>query len=274
MPTTRAIAGSSTPARIIAPSRVRSSSAHSAAANDHGDHDHGEPVGRETPRPRRDVAPRSAAGVSIEIGSPPHTIRQTSAIMKERPKVTSTCASSAPGRRRSSSRSTSPPKHGDAEPAERSRPARSRRPSAIRLDAEIGAQHEERAVRQVRDPHQPEDQREAGGQQEQQAAERDAVDRQQPEIHARRSLRGRPPDRSALQRRIVARVDRLRQEPLLVVGPELADVRVGLDRRVDELAVLALAAADVEVADDVAEMVEVERPARRVGEADTRAAPR
>ena len=32
MPTTRAIAGSSTPARIMAPSRVRSSSAHSAAA--------------------------------------------------------------------------------------------------------------------------------------------------------------------------------------------------------------------------------------------------
>ena len=32
MPTTRAIAGSSTPARIIAPSRVRSSIAHSAAA--------------------------------------------------------------------------------------------------------------------------------------------------------------------------------------------------------------------------------------------------
>src|SRR5262245_60815354 len=71
---------------------------------------------------------------------------------------------------------------------------------------------------------------------------------------------------SALERRIVARVDRLRQEPLLLVGPELADVLVGLDRRVDELAVLALAAPDVEVAHDVAEMVEVERPARRVGE--------
>ena len=33
MPTTRAIGASSTPARIIAPSRVRSSNAHSAAAN-------------------------------------------------------------------------------------------------------------------------------------------------------------------------------------------------------------------------------------------------
>src|SRR5262249_59659403 len=67
-------------------------------------------------------------------------------------------------------------------------------------------------------------------------------------LFAASSQRFMPPDASALERRIVARVDRLRQEPLLLVGPELADVLVGLDRRVDELAVLALAAPDVEVA--------------------------
>ena len=44
--------------------------------------------------------------------------------------------------------------------------------------AEIGAQHEEGAVHQVRNPHQPEDQREAGGEKEQQAAERETVDRE------------------------------------------------------------------------------------------------
>src|SRR5262245_58090467 len=71
---------------------------------------------------------------------------------------------------------------------------------------------------------------------------------------------------SALQRRIVARVDRLREEPLLVIGPELADVLVCLDRRVDELVTLLLAPPDVEAADDVAEVVEAERAARRVGE--------
>src|SRR5215470_11139426 len=87
-------------------------------------------------------------------------------------------------------------------------------------------------------------------------------------LFAASSQRFMPPDASALERREVARVDRLRQEPLLVVGPELADVLVGLDRRVDELAVLALAAADVEVADDVAEMIEVERSARRIREVD------
>src|SRR5258708_4631718 len=71
---------------------------------------------------------------------------------------------------------------------------------------------------------------------------------------------------SALQRRIVARVDRLREEPLLVVRPELAHVRIRLDRRIDELVALALAAPDVEGPDDVAQVVEVERTARRVRE--------
>src|SRR5207248_11623990 len=54
---------------------------------------------------------------------------------------------------------------------------------------------------------------------------------------------GRP---SALQRRIVARVHRLGEEPLLVVRPELAHVRVHLQRRVDELVALALAARSEE----------------------------
>ena len=50
--------------------------------------------------------------------------------------------------------------------------------------ADIGAQHEQRAVRQIRNPHQPEDQGEARRQQKQQSAERDAVDRQhQPKSH-------------------------------------------------------------------------------------------
>src|SRR5437588_11094748 len=73
---------------------------------------------------------------------------------------------------------------------------------------------------------------------------------------------------SALQRRVVARVDRLRQKPFLVIGPELADIGIGLDRRVDQLAVLLLAAADIDVADDITEMVEMEGPARAVGQRD------
>src|SRR4030095_12158321 len=50
--------------------------------------------------------------------------------------------------------------------------------------------------------------------------------------------------RLALQGRIVTRVHRLGQEPLLVVGPELAHLGVRLDRGVDEAGALPLAAAD------------------------------
>src|SRR6266542_4445782 len=63
---------------------------------------------------------------------------------------------------------------------------------------------------------------------------------------------------SALQRWIVARVHRLRQEPLLVVGPELADLGIRLDRGVDEAIALPLAPPDVEG----------EGAARRIGQGD------
>src|SRR5881409_1511031 len=72
--------------------------------------------------------------------------------------------------------------------------------------------------------------------------------------------------RSALQRRIVTRVHGLREEPLLVVRPELAHFRIRLDRGVDELVALALGAADVEGPHDVAEAIEGEGTARRVGQ--------
>src|SRR5262249_16261341 len=72
--------------------------------------------------------------------------------------------------------------------------------------------------------------------------------------------------RSGLQWRVVARIDRLRQEFRFVVGPELADVVVFLDGLVDDAVAGLFHAADVEGADDVAEMIELDRAARRVGE--------
>jgi hypothetical protein len=55
---------------------------------------------------------------------------------------------------------------------------------------EIGAEHEKRAVRQIRYSHQAENQREARRQQKQQAAERHAVERlDDPELHFRLPLR-------------------------------------------------------------------------------------
>src|SRR3954453_15870501 len=75
-----------------------------------------------------------------------------------------------------------------------------------------------------------------------------------------------------LQRRVVARIDRLRQELLLVVSPELAHVVIGLHRLVPELepVLRALFAelADVEVADDVAKVIELHDTARGVGQID------
>src|SRR5260221_1190028 len=72
----------------------------------------------------------------------------------------------------------------------------------------------------------------------------------------------------ALQRREVARIHRLCQELLLVINKELPDIRIGLDDGVDELAVLALDPADEDIADDIAERVEVEGAARAVRERD------
>src|SRR5207237_2383863 len=65
-------------------------------------------------------------------------------------------------------------------------------------------------------------------------------------------------------RRPVARIARLLQELFRVVGPELAHVRIGIDIRIDEPTVLLLHFADVDVADDVAVLVERDRSAQRL----------
>src|SRR3954453_20961074 len=68
-----------------------------------------------------------------------------------------------------------------------------------------------------------------------------------------------------LGRRIVARINRVLQELVLLVGPELADVGISLDHSVDVLAVLLFDLADVDVADDIAKLVEPHRAAQGVG---------
>src|SRR5262245_9144944 len=85
-------------------------------------------------------------------------------------------------------------------------------------------------------------------------------------VRLERRLQGAAEAPSRFQRRIITRVHRLSEEPLLVVRPELAHLRVRLDRGVDQLVALALAAPDVEAPDDVAQVIERERPARRVDE--------
>ena len=115
MPTARAICMSSTPARIIAPRRVRSIKRCSPIA-----------VTTAMPSTTRRYAGKailpttsgrcSEAGAAIGIGSPPHTIRQTSATMNEMPSVTSTCPSAFPARRRRMNRSSRPPNAATSSP--------------------------------------------------------------------------------------------------------------------------------------------------------------
>src|SRR5215813_10100751 len=260
MPQTRAMAGSSTPARIIAPRRVRSRSAHSATANTTAIKLMASRyVGKL--RPSAEVAPRRAGGVAMRIGSPVHTMRHTSATMNERPSVTSTWASSAPGRRRRTNRSTIPPKRATPSPLRMAAVQKST-PRAIKLVARYApSMKKEPWVR-------------LGIRMSPKINEKPAERRKRrpPSVmlltasSSHRLTPGGPG--SALQRRIVARVDGLREKPLLVVGPELAHLRIRLDRRVDESVALALTASDVEVADHVAEVVEAEWPARGIGERD------
>src|SRR5262249_4675922 len=56
-------------------------------------------------------------------------------------------------------------------------------------------------------------------------------------------------------------VDRVLEELVGIVGPELADVRIGLDHRIDQLAALLLDLADIDVTDHVAVFVEAHRTA-------------
>src|SRR5262249_19431767 len=67
-----------------------------------------------------------------------------------------------------------------------------------------------------------------------------------------------------LCRRGVARIERVLQELLLLLGPEMAGVRIGLDHRVDVSLVLLLDLADIDVANHVAEFVEPHRAAQGV----------
>src|SRR5438309_9801900 len=73
-----------------------------------------------------------------------------------------------------------------------------------------------------------------------------------------------------LRRREVARVHGVLQELLRLVGPELAHVRISVDHAVHQASVLALHLADVDVADDVAVLVESDLAAREIGRASCR----
>src|SRR5215472_3648654 len=74
------------------------------------------------------------------------------------------------------------------------------------------------------------------------------------------------------QRRVVARIDRVSEIFRLWPRPELADVLVGLDGLVPQLESVFGAffaeTPDIDVADHIVEVIELERPAWCIGQAD------
>src|SRR5215470_8557350 len=229
-----------------------------------------------------EVAPRSAGGVAIRIGSPVQTSRHTSAIMNESPRVTSTCASSAPMSRRRMRRSTTPPSAATRSPP-RIAALQKSKPCAIKLVARYApSMKNEPCVRFgiFMSPKISENPAESRNNKPPSVMLLTASTTHRfmrSRFERRRCRRNRSPGGgregtaeapSRAKRRIVARVHRLRQEPLLLVGPELAHLLVRLDRRVDELVALLLALPDVEAPDHVADVIEREGSARRVGERD------
>ena len=109
-------------------------------------------------------------------------------MMNETPSVTSTWPCTLPASWRRMKRSNMMPTSADAEAgAEHREPEIAAEVGDGR--AEIGAEHEEAAMREIGNAHQAEGEREAGREQEQQAAEGDAVQRlDDPELHLLTSL--------------------------------------------------------------------------------------
>src|ERR1051326_6148207 len=69
----------------------------------------------------------------------------------------------------------------------------------------------------------------------------------------------------ALQRRKVSRKHRLFEKLLRIIVPELTDVRITLDRRIDELAALFLDLANIHSESQIAVIVKSDRAARGLG---------
>ena len=201
MPTARAIAMSSTPARIIAPRRVRSISSHSPIAT-RPRSPRSAPAGTSGRRGRRRAAAAAATPASGPgSGRRPTPMRQKSAMMNAMPSVASTWASTLPASAaaRSARRARRRPRR--ASPRQRRRePEGSARPGAPRRRRRRPSMKRAPCV-MFGDPHQPEDEREARREQEQQPAEGEAVEGLYgPELH-RDGRPGVRPSRSDCSRR-------------------------------------------------------------------------
>src|SRR5262245_23893966 len=233
--------------------------------------------------PKLRTAPTSPAGVGTVIGSPVNAIRQASAIMNAMPSVTRTWASAFPASRRSSSRSIRPPNaatssalriaasqksspYQTARLAPRYAPNMNSEP-CVRLGIRIRPKISEKPA-ESRNSRPPSVMLLTASTRYRFMACVFSASGAPLANCPRRSKSPRrgaaPCVRSALERRVVARIDRLRQEPLRIVGPELAHLGIDFHRGVGHFPALLLDPADEDVTDDVAVLVETDLPARRI----------
>src|SRR5438045_4328868 len=256
MPRPRAISMSSTPARIIAPIRVRSSASQrttntttemTTTARRY--------LGKKIPA--TGTAPESACGMGSGMGSPGQTRSEASPMMKAIPRVMRTCASVLPARRRSRNRSVKPPRIAMASPPARTaqkkfRPARSaERPTyAPSMKNAPWARFATRMSPKISEK--PEESRKS------------SPPRASPFSDWMRKKRTRRSLLQILRFREAPRVDRALEEVLGRHLPELAHVRIRLHHRVDEASVLPLDLADVDGEIGVAVLVDVHRAAEAV----------
>src|SRR5215831_56454 len=192
----------------------------------------------------------SAAGVCTGIGSPPHTIRQKSATMNEIPSVTSTCPRALPDSARRMKRSTSPPNTAITAPPISAASHRFGTTFSTVTPTYAPNMYNDPCVRfamRIRPK----------------ISEKPAASRNSSPPRARlfsvwmiqyctKKRAGCPGPLDpfllgfeVLRRRPIARIHRVLEEVRLLVRPELADVRVGVDDGVHKAPVLALHLADV-----------------------------
>src|SRR4051812_10853853 len=256
MPRPRAISMSSTPARIIAPIRVRSSKTQRTAATT-------TEIATTASRyfgkkmPKRGTAPESACGMGSGIGSPDQMRSEASPMMKAMPRVMSTWGSVLPARRRKRNRSARPPSTAMARPPRRTagtnpRPARrAERPTyapsmkkapcarfATRMSPKMSEKPEERRKR--------------------------SPPSARPFSDWMRKKRTPCSLLEVLRFREAPRVDRALEELLGLPLPELAHVRIRLHHRVDEPSVLPLHLADVDGEVGIPELVHAHGAAEAV----------
>src|SRR5882724_7734320 len=65
-------------------------------------------------------------------------------------------------------------------------------------------------------------------------------------------------------RRVIPGIHGILQECGLVIGPELADIRIGLDDGIDQASIAPCNLANIDVADHIAELIEFDEPAHRL----------